>query len=468
MSSPFVGNVSYAPTIGTVSGTRSVESVNTIATISGGASGVLTKPPRKVHAGAAPNRFPEHPSGETKLRLVFEEVDMNDNNIVEPEGFRRVLKALNFKLSAATVSDLYERMDVNKNGAVNNSEYLNWAQHYPVLVDAIYTRSREAVDQALKESKLEGLRENLEDVTRKERLGNQQYQSALNELRTQERSIEALVSEHESRKEGEKDFGKMLFDAERDAEYAKTDRNAREKDVQASRETERKAQKPLTDARREVSVAESQISVYESEISKSREKERELERMLDEAKRETQRYVEGLGDTNDEVARLRDREREMSESFQVLQQESKRAQELLRDAEVDVGRRLELVNDCLQKQRAAREATANADARLEEERRNLPPFKQREGHQKQLYDTTIRAMDEADKELRTAEQELAEYLARRGSVEEDEHPLLEHEIRLNEQRYNLDEREDVHWNEVGDFFAYDRRVDTRTLKTQRV
>lgn len=462
MSSPFVGNVSYAPSIGTVSGTRSV------GDISGSASGVVTKPPRKAQSAVAPNRFPEHPSGETKLRLVFEELDMNDNNIIEPEGFRRVLKALNFKLSAATVNDLYERMDINKNGAVNNSEYLNWAQHYPVLVDAIYTRSREAVEHARKETAVEGLRENLEDVTRKERLGNQQYQSALGELRTQERAIEALVKEHESRKEGERDFGKLLFDAEKEAEYAKTDRNAREKDVQASRETERKAQKPLTDARREVSVAERHISVYEGEISKSREKERELEQMLAEAKRETQRYVEALGDTNDEVVRLRDREREMSEAFQMLQQESKKTQGLLRDAEVEVGRRLENVNDCLQKQRAAREATANADARLEEERRKLPPFKQREGHQKQLYDTAIRAMEEADKELRNAEQELAEYLARRGSVEEDEHPLLEHEIRLNEQRYNLDEREDVHWNEVGDFFAYDKRDDTRTLKSQRV
>merc|ERR1719193_2386422 len=114
----------------------------------------------------------------------------------------------------------------------------------------------------------------------------------------------------------------------------------------------------------------------------------------------------------------------MSEAFQAIQQDSRRAQELLKDTEVEVGRRLELVNDSLQKQKAAREATAAADARLEEERRKLPPFKQREGHQKQLYEAAIRAMDDADKELRSAEQELAEYLAKRAQVEEDEQPLI--------------------------------------------
>ena len=466
MSSPFVGQTVFAaPSIGTLSGTlsgtRSLASAATIGTISGGATGVLTKPPRRNVSALAPNRFPEHPTGETKLRLVFEELDLNDNNIVEPEGFRRVLKALNFRLSAATVNDLYERMDLNKNSSVNNSEYLNWAQHYPVLIDAIYTRSREAVEHARKETNIEMLRANLEDVTRKERLSNQQYQACLGELKAQERAIDVLAQEHEARKDGEKNFGKMLFDAEKEAEYAKTERNAREKDVQAAREDERKAQKPLTDARREVSVGEQQISVYESEISKSRQKERELEQMLNEAKRETQRYVDALGDANDEVARLRDREREMSESFQSIQQASKRTQDLLREAEVEVGRRLELVNECLKKQRAAREATASADARLEEERRKLPPFKQREGHQRQMYDAAIRGMEDADKELRNAEQELAEYLSRRASIEEDEHPLLEHEIRLREQRYNLDDRDDTHWDEATRFIAVTGRTDTR-------
>jgi len=473
MASPFVGQTVFAaPSIGslpgTTSGTRDLSPTNTIGTVSGSASGALTKPPRRTTTALAPNRFPEHPSGETKLRLVFEELDMNDNNIVEPEGFRRVLKALNFRLSAATVGDLYERMDLNKNGAVNNSEYLNWAQHYPVLMDAIYTRSREAVEQARKEAQIEGLRGELEDVTRKERLSNQQYQASLGEMKAQERAIQVLVQEHEARKEAEKDFAKKLFDAEKESEYAKTERNAREKDVQAARETERKAQKPLTDARRDVTVTERQIAVYEGEISKSREKERQLEQMLADAKKETQRFVDALGDTNEEVARLRERERDMSEAFQKIQQESKKAQDLLRDSEVEVGRRLEQVNECLQKQRAAREMTANADVRLEDERRKLPPFKQREGHQKQLYDAAIRAMEDADKALRNAEQELAEYMSRRASIEEDEHPLLEHEIRLREQRYNLDDRDETHWDEVTQFIAYDGRSDTRLLKSQRV
>ena len=89
---------------------------------------IQTKVP---NAATIMNRFPEHPTAEQKLRLVFEELDLDNTRTVMFDGFRRVLKALNIEFTAATVEDLYERMDVNKNGTVTYSEFLNWAGLYP-------------------------------------------------------------------------------------------------------------------------------------------------------------------------------------------------------------------------------------------------------------------------------------------------------------------------------------------------
>merc|ERR1719450_1162218 len=90
-------------------------------------------------AAPAKKKFVPNPSAETKLRLVFEELDENNDRKVRREGFRQALKLLNIHFTAATIDDLFERADMSKTGVISYTDYLNFAQNYPTLIEALYS-----------------------------------------------------------------------------------------------------------------------------------------------------------------------------------------------------------------------------------------------------------------------------------------------------------------------------------------
>lgn len=416
------------------------------------------------------NRFPEHPNADTKLRLVFQELDLNDNSIIEPEGFRRVLKALNFLFSPATIEDLYERMDVSKNGSVTYSEWMNFAAHYPVLVDALYTRSFEAIERAKKESEMEAQRETLEELNRKERLANQQHQVARNELQQQERTIETLRADVENRKADEKERQRLTFDAEKQADYSKTDFITKEREWIAARDAEKSHNKPLLDTQKTLSKMELNIHSADESIANSREKERQLENMLNQAKKETQELVDESAGLTEELAAVKQIEKSILTQLEEAAITTKNWFDEMKTAESEYNRNLNAVNQCRQIESAAGKAVKAVSSKLHDEEINKGPFAERESHHRDLHRDAVNNMDEADNLLRKFESDLAAYSSRRMQEEEDEQQFLEHEVRLREQRYNLDDRDEVLDNQTTRFISATGRLDTRQdfiMKTTR-
>ena len=409
------------------------------------------------------NRFPEHPNADTKLRLVFQELDLNDNNIIEEEGFRRVLKALNFQFSPATVEDLYQRMDVKKGNGVTYSEWMNFAAHYPVLVDALYSRSREAIERAKRESQMDAQREELEELNRKERLANQQHQVAQHELRQQERTIETIRADVENRKADEKERQRLTFDAEKQADYSKTDFITKEREWIAARDAEKAHTKPLVDTQKTLAKLSKNLGAVDDSIANSREKERQLENLLNQAKRETQELVDQAAALNEELASVKQIEKSIFAKQEEAALTTKNWFDQMKAAEAEYLRNQNAANQCRQIELAAGKAVKAVSAKLHEEEINLAPFRERELHHRDLHRDAVNNMDEADNMLRKLESELGDYSARRVQEEEDEHPLLEHEVRLREQRYNLDDRDDVHYDETTRFMSVTGRTDTRQV-----
>merc|ERR1711990_80198 len=99
---------------------------------------------------------------------------------------------------------------------------------------------------------------------------------------------------------------------------------------------------------------------------------------------------------------------------------------------------------------------------VEDQRRGLIPFRDREAHQKLLHQEGLDKFNEADDELQFLEGQLADRDAMRAQVEGNEQPLLENEVRLREQRKNLNERDEVLWDEGTAFMMYaEQSNDTR-------
>lgn len=415
------------------------------------------------------NRFPAHPNADTKLRLVFQELDLNDNNAIEPEEFRRMMKALNFLFSPATIEDLYERMDVSKNGSVTYSEWMNFAAHYPVLVDALYTRSYEAIERAKKEAETESQREALEELNRKERLANQQHQVARNELQQQERTIETLRADVENRKADEKERQRLTFDAEKGADYSKTDYITKEREWNAARDAEKAHNKPLIDTQKAITKMERNIDGVDGSIANSREKERQLESMLNQAKKETQELVDESAGLAEELAAVKQIEKSLLAQLEEAAITTKNWNDQMKVAEAEHNRNLNAVNQCRQIELAAGKAVKAVASKLHDEEINKGPFAEREAHHRDLHRDSVNNMDEADNLVRKLEAELAAYSTQRMQEEEDEQQFLEHEVRLREQRYNLDDRDEVLDDQTTRFISATGRKDTRqdfVMKTQ--
>ena len=416
-------------------------------------------------AVAAENRFPANPTPETKLRLVFNELDLDQTKKVTLDHFRRVLKALNIAFTAATVEDLFERADKDKAGGINYSEFLNFAQHYPLLIEALYSRSREVFERVIREGDVQRQREQQEELHRVERLLQQQWDAAKDELNVQQRAFEAMEASTNNASQSLKDRNKDLVTAQQELDRAKAERTVKERDLSDARDNERLALKPLRDMERNVDMAQERLTHAELQLDACRDKERELDAMLEEAKRETQRQFDMTTQLNDQIAELREQSAAFAAGLAdadalVAQQaaELRAADEQVRTQKQDLE-----AAEAVKAEMAA--ALKHLQALTEEERSALIPFRQRQGQQEAAHAEALAAFEEADRALTQLEAQHAAHQDHRTAAEEAEQALLENEVRLREQRKNLNTRDDVLWDEGGHFLRVAGRSDTRIVTT---
>lgn len=414
------------------------------------------------NAANIPNRFPENPPAEQKLRLVFEELDLKNIRAITHDGFRRVLKALNIEFTGATTDDLFERMDVNGTKSVSYPEYLNWAAYYPNLIDAIYDRSRNAVEKIRLEAEVEAKRSGMESLSSHERNANAQWQEITKDLKSQERVVASLAQDIEARKSEEKMRNRDVMEAEKEADFARTERDTKEKDYLASKEAEREAFAPLSQAASAVAKAERQIDAFENDLVTVQEKERQLQSMLTEVKRDAEKIQEAIGEAQIELSRVQEFEEEVKAVHEDAVADVQEHYQLLQQAEQELSRYQDNINMAVSNQQAAIAVTKEAILDFEEEKKLLPTLREQEEAIRKTHAASARALEAHDEEVRLMEQQVTEFCTRRLEIEEDEHPLLEHEVRLREQRFNLDDRDDTHWEETGKFMSFTGRGDTRS------
>ena len=423
-------------------------------------------PSRTVTVGGgqpapAVKRFPENPTPEAKLRFVFKELDIKDENKVSLDGFRRLLKALNIGFTEATVEDLFERADLNKGGFINYSEFLNFAQHYPLLVEAIYARSKEVFDRAGREDAMTAARDNQASLQRRERDLNDQWERAKERLAAQQRQFENLEESARVAQENLRDRSRELARLQQDVDRVRADRTLKERELIDAKDTLASAQKPLRDTEKNIDINLERLSHAEMALDASRERERELDAMLEEAKRESQRNVDFITETNERIAELREHAAELAHGVEDAQKDVTQLSGEFKEVETalrELKREMELAEV------VKADATQNARnlvALTEEERQALIPFRHAESQQNAMHADALRAFEDADQALQELEGQQAAYDQSRLDAEVAEQALLENEVRLREQRKNLNVRDDVLWDEGGHFLRVAGRNDTR-------
>lgn len=389
----------------------------------------------------AANRFLESASLDTKARVVFDEIDNNRNRLIEIEEMRRIFKLLNLDFSAATINDLFARADSDRDGVVSMGEWQHFSQYYPTLVDSLYFRSKEYYDEQRRRQLLSSQQQQGEDSRLKERQVAQALDDARRDLATQEKALNIAEQDLQNKLIKERDSRALAGEAKKDVERGTAVRADRERDLAGGRDRERQRHSAVLEAQRGVEANEKRLAAQESDVSRAQEKERQLEALLAEARRETERQLKAMQMCAAELTGSRDREQQALSVFSDAQHEVHRLQDTLAQAELELARRAEKERETEAILAEAQREAARAAHRREEDERELQLQRERELHHVRLHQDAQRAIEDAERQLRQIEKDLADYLARRQQIELQENELIEQEIRLREQRFNLEERE---------------------------
>ena len=393
-------------------------------------------------------RFPEKPTKEEKLRLVFDEIDAARKRYINEKDLQVIFKNLNINFTAPTVSDLFQRADVPKSNVLNFSNFLSWAEHYPTLIDAIYYRSRGVFEQQNRMGEIESGKDTLGELSQKERAALAELENAAAALADQHKRIAANETEIATRNSYERDCHIDLVKAQGALEQDRVARNNLERDLQVGQESEKRARIAFNEKQDVSNGIQNKLDETEKAMEASKERERELQALLSEAQHNTMQLGQEAGHIAEELDAARGEEKVVSQAYYDVVAENERLADAIASAS-------ETVEKALYNENEAKENHAKAIADLKkimaEHQANLDDlntvFAAREAEARMRHTAAARIVEAAEAEVRKLENDFAAYLQNRSDAETAEQTLLEGEVRLREQRYNLDDRDGAHVSE---------------------
>lgn len=133
--------------------------------------------------------LPEHATLDEKVRVIFEEIDINSNRVIEPEEWKRALRVLNIDFSSATVSDLFSKADLNGDGVISLNEFQSFCSGYPTLTDCMYFRTKDYWEDYARKQEIKSSTDMLEDMKERERQARLLALEAQKEVERQEKKV---------------------------------------------------------------------------------------------------------------------------------------------------------------------------------------------------------------------------------------------------------------------------------------
>lgn len=404
-------------------------------------------------AAPQPHQFPDNATFDQKVRIVFDEIDVNQNRLIELDEFRRIMRLLNVDLNAQAVADLHNRGDADRDGVLSLPDFQFFCQCYPTLLDSLYFRSKEFWEDQRRKSNIETRRQILEECRAREHQAGALAAEARADLKEQELRLTDQEKELQDRLLRERDLRTGNLDAKKELEKQQFERAEREREALHGKEREQRRQSQLQDAGKLTESAETRVQQQEAELARAQEKEKQLEMLLADARRETERHARTLSTLGEELHQVREREMQAQRHVLEAQQELRKLLEMVSEAEVELGHKLDRERDSDNALVEAQRETARSAHRRDEEERALQLQRDRENLHIKQHQECARAVEDAEKALFAIEQEYAEYQNRRAQVEQQELPLIEQEIRLREQRFNLEQMENRLKSEAMSFQA---------------
>ena len=392
-------------------------------------------------------------SHEEKVSMVFDEMDAKKIRAIDINEFQTFLTNLQFEFCVATMSDLFVKADANRDGTVSYPEFQRFAERYPTLLDAMHYRAREYWQDVRQKEGIEAARRLLDSLRARESDARAASAQASTESSAQEGRLAAqtqAVAEAEAR---EREALAVLDGARAETERARAEVAARCAEEAAARDVERAKQLQHQDAQREVEAAEARLRVQESEQAHAEERLREIERLLLEQQREVEAQRANTVRARSDVATAAGVEQQAALISAEATKDVHMASERLGLSKADLARAQDRERDCTAAHLGAREACAHQKVQREREEQELLICREREAAKRCIEAEATRAVEAQEAMCRSLEQENVDHLAARAKVQIEEAPLIDQEVRLREQRDNLEVKEAALRDEAGAFTA---------------
>eukprot|EP01064_Diplonema_japonicum_P030864 TRINITY_DN534_c2_g1_i1.p1 TRINITY_DN534_c2_g1~~TRINITY_DN534_c2_g1_i1.p1 ORF type:complete len:723 (+),score=248.38 TRINITY_DN534_c2_g1_i1:74-2242(+) len=409
--------------------------------------------------------FSETATHEDKARSVFDGLDTNGNKLLEPDELRQAFDLLHVDFSGATISDLIQKADLDRDGVISYPEWQRFGENFPTLIDSFYFRLKAYWEDVRRQQEIRASKEMLAEL--KERSQQAQVDwleaqrdsdAARSRLSAQEVSLAQAIDAQRAAEQA-------LLEGRRDVERATADCRAREHELVAQREREAQAATLHADCVRDTEAAQARLAHAQAATAAAQERERQAAQTLSEAQAEVERQRQLTAQRSAEVTDARSREQAAALAATEAVRDATLASERLSRADLDVAAKQQREKELDAAHTQSQLETQRGTARRDEEAHALQIQRQNEesAHVSRL--DAQHKSEEADRKVVALEAENTAFAQKRRTVEEQEAPLLDQEIRLRSQRDALEEKEAKLRGDHRDFCEATRAADEMVSPT---
>eukprot|EP00755_Sulcionema_specki_P025497 Sspe_Gene.83456::Locus_54736_Transcript_1_1_Confidence_1.000_Length_740::g.83456::m.83456 len=214
----------------------------------------------------------DKPSHEGKVRVVFEDFDVNRSRFVECDHFASSFRRLQVDFSTATVTDLFSKADANNDGVVSYPEWQRFSELYPTLIDCLYYRVKDIRSDKAQKEAIESGKTALDHLREKEAAAQAAYQQARSDTAAAENRLQSQMQRvAEAQSEGQLAQAN-LENAHEATDKARGDLQKRGLELNTAKDREREAANLANEAQRAVEAAQRRLRSQGMQVASAEER----------------------------------------------------------------------------------------------------------------------------------------------------------------------------------------------------
>lgn len=380
-------------------------------------------------------------SPEEKLRVVFAEFDTKGVRMIDPDDLRDGFHNLGLDFSSTTVADLFERADLNRDGRISYAEFERFAKLYPIMMDCLFFRSKAFWEEEQLRKEIQAERDavskaeaTLDSAQRQLETAEEDVGAALGVVRAADEEVKDATARM-------RDLAKEMDDAKKERDRVLKDRKEREKDLQDAKEREKEARKVLQEMARDGDKLERRAAALASDADAAEDKVRQLQKALEEAKRAADRAVDAANQAADEASKAKEREKDAALQADMIARDIPKIEDSVRLSDRNVGAADQVLKDLDNVGKDLGREADEAARRRDAGERAVADAKDRAAQRARDLEHARQAVDDRDRAAKQRETDLEEHRRQRQLVTQHERALIDQELRLREQRDNLETQE---------------------------